>query len=284
MQCIGRISKTSGIRHFGDGKHRFYLEYRCDKTPQPNSLCCNRCTNRGIDKIQSSGMYNHGLVTEPIPAHSQMYGGTIYEDWYRLYGRPSDENLDAGEEHMAAARFGLNIVEVPKEMASIVVEAINKEESKEANKEVNKEAIKPAAQVQTKLQFKRTAVPSTVATMVTPSVPLTPAVPLTPLAPAKKPEPKPRAKPKPAVKPIEETPKNIVATHIERDVEEFYADEYEIEHIRLSPFEHNAVRYFREPKKNKLFQQINGSLGDYIGRYDSYTDSIRTDIPDSDDE
>jgi hypothetical protein len=285
--CIGRIAKANANDrgHFGHTTRRFYFEYRCNRRVAPNALCCDRCNNRSVDgKIQSSGFYNHGLITESIPPDSQMYGGSEYEKLYILHGKPSDEDIAKAEICKAAARKGLNIVEVPKEVPVKVAD----------------KAVVPKVQKQTKLQFKRTAIAAatdaaatdaaaTADIVVTPIATATkPIIMSAPIAPiAKKPAPKPRAKSAVTSKPViqvEEKPKNIVATHIERDVEEFYADEYEIEHVRLSPFEHNSVRYFREPKKNKLFQQINGSLGDYIGRYDAYTDSIQTDIPDSDEE
>jgi hypothetical protein len=88
---------------------------------------------------------------------------------------------------------------------------------------------------------------------------------------------------KPMTKPIE-TPIHIEATHIERDTEEIFADDYEIEYIKLSPFDHDGASYLREPTKNKLFQKQSKGVGDYIGRYDPYTGTIRTDIPDSDED
>jgi hypothetical protein len=78
--------------------------------------------------------------------------------------------------------------------------------------------------------------------------------------------------------------KSIIATHIENDIEELCTDDYEVEYVPLIPFEHNDISYFREPVKNKLFERKNKTIGAYIGRYDSYTDTIRTDIPDSDSE
>ena len=50
----------------------------------------------------------------------------------------------------------------------------------------------------------------------------------------------------------------------------------------MVPFEHDGTSYLREPTKNKLFQRIKNNIGAYVGRYDPYTETIRTDIPDSD--
>lgn len=104
-QCIGRIAKVSGIMHFGNGKNRFYLEYRCPN--QQVAERCPRCTGRTTDKIQSSGKFNHGNVNEPIPDASQMYGGKWYRDRFEKYGRVSDGDIAIAEAHVRAAREGL---------------------------------------------------------------------------------------------------------------------------------------------------------------------------------
>lgn len=99
-QCIGRISSVRGILHFRDGKHRFYLAYRCmNKT---DTDLCTRCMNRTADKLQSSGKFDHGIITGPIPTHSHLYRG----DWYRAgcisWGTPSDEDIELAEQHYRA--------------------------------------------------------------------------------------------------------------------------------------------------------------------------------------
>ena len=68
-------------------------------------------------------------------------------------------------------------------------------------------------------------------------------------------------------------------------MEEFATDGYAIEYVKLSSFEVGQTTYFRDSIKNKLYKKHKENrIGDYVGRYDSHTDSIRTDIPDSDDE
>jgi hypothetical protein len=101
-QCIGRITKVSGIMHFGNGKNRFYLEYRCPN--RQDAERCPRCIGRTTDKIQSSGKFNHGNVNEPVPDTSQIYGGKWYRDRFEKYGRVSDEDIAIAEAHMRAAR------------------------------------------------------------------------------------------------------------------------------------------------------------------------------------
>lgn len=78
---------------------------------------------------------------------------------------------------------------------------------------------------------------------------------------------------------------SCIPTHLEQSIEEQSLSDYETEIIPFSIFILDNVVYFRDSKKNKLYRRIKEkTIGQYVGRYDSYTDSIVTDIPDSDDE
>jgi len=238
-QCIGRIAKVDGICHFRNGKNRFYLEYRCPKKVVPDTQLCTRCTDRGRDKIQSSGKFDHGLVTGPIPDYSHMYGGTYYEESVRKW-LISPENLAIAQEYQQIARQGLIHLVSEKE----VVEAVKAEAVKAEVVKVVEEKINPIVLAKPKIK------------------------------PVKR-------KPKNEI--VLPTPMTIIASHLE-EKEEIDLEEYEFEYVQLKPFEHQDISYFREPKKNKIFERKKDIIGPYIGRYDSYTDSIRTDIPDSDSE
>ena len=115
--------------------------------------------------------------------------------------------------------------------------------------------------------------------------------PIVPIVSMQEPKPKRKAPPrkKPVAVPSARLPELVykevtLPTHIEKTLEVFDTDEYEIVHVVLTPFELNQVHYFRDSSKNKLFQKKGKGIGEYIGRYDPYTESIVTDIPDSDDE
>lgn len=238
-QCIGRIAKVSGIEHFSDGKHRFYIAYRCSNQSLAHSNCCSRCVDRGTDKIQSSGKFDHGLITGPIPDHSHMYGGKWYRDGCITWGPPLPDAVRIAEEQYQLTSPVEEEIEVP---------------------------IPPVIQAVTPpKRLKKIGAAVTTAAITTVA-----------------PKPK-KSVAKPAV--IKETKiEHIIATHVEKDMEEVYIDDYEVEHVKLSPFEHNDVMYYRDSKKNKLFEQVKGGFGAYVGRYDPYHDTIRNDIPDSDDE
>lgn len=284
-QCIGRISKVQGIMHFADKRHRFYLEYRCPNQVIANTNNCARCTGRSRDKIQSSGKYDHGNVNEPIPQHSQMYGGKWYTNGCDLWGLPNDSDIAIAEEHRDIARAEFATMEI-----------VAKEETKEETKaEFTVISPIPIKRTRKRIQpLEATAASTTSTASLTPSPSPSPSSTSTSLTSTSlttaslTPSIQPRKrtiKPKPKneiIIPAES--KSIIATHIETKIEELCIDDYEVEYIKLTPFEHNDITYFREPTKNKLFEKKNKAIGAYIGRYDSYTDTIRTDIPDSDNE
>ena len=225
----------------------------------PDSNCCSRCTGRTADKIQSSGKFDHGLCNGPIPDHSHMYGGAWYNAKYAKLSLTPDIRRQT-DDHYAAYMETIPVVEDPITEDTVIEEepvlqnVIVKPRQKSKPIQIEED---PVVKLSTSSKRKpSTAKPST-------------AKPST-------------AKPSTA-KPIE-APIQINATHIEQDTEEIFADDYEIEYIKLSPFELNGTMYLREPVKNKLFQKPSKGVGDYIGRYDPYTETIRTDIPDSDED
>jgi hypothetical protein len=288
-QCISRISKVKGILHFAEGRHRFYLEYRCSNNVIANTEKCVRCTDRSTDKIQSSGKYDHGNVNEPIPDHSQMYGGKWYTDGCAKWGVPSSEDIKKAEEHRDAARAEFAAANANANANAIANANANANAIDNANANatiINQEIVSPNISTKRKKRIICPADPTPTTTApIAPTAPIASIAPTAPIA-ALAPQPRKRViKPKmknEIIIPVEY--KSIIATHIENDIEELCTDDYEVEYVPLIPFEHNDISYFREPVKNKLFERKNKTIGAYIGRYDSYTDTIRTDIPDSDSE
>jgi hypothetical protein len=77
----------------------------------------------------------------------------------------------------------------------------------------------------------------------------------------------------------------VLPTHMEQEREEVDTDGFEIEYVKLSVFVLGDATYFRESKKNKLYKKIKEkTIGSYVGRYDPSTETVHTDVPDSDDE
>jgi hypothetical protein len=72
-------------------------------------------------------------------------------------------------------------------------------------------------------------------------------------------------------------------THQEMDMEEYSAEGFHIEYVPLSVFTHDGTTYFRDKRKNKLYQYSGPRrVGRYIGRYHPGREEIFTDLPDSD--
>ena len=67
--------------------------------------------------------------------------------------------------------------------------------------------------------------------------------------------------------------------------QEIESEGFSIEYIKLSVFEVGQATYFRDSSKNKLYKKIKEKgIGNYVGRWNPDTESIITDIPDSDEE
>jgi hypothetical protein len=53
--------------------------------------------------------------------------------------------------------------------------------------------------------------------------------------------------------------------------------------IVLKPFTHNDVKYWRDGSLEKLYKRMpDGTIGEYIGRWNSLNNTIVQDAPDSD--
>jgi len=102
--CQARIAKEMHFRYFGDRKHRFYLEYRCQNACMEESRVCEKCVIKEVVKIQGSRRYDHGRMTHPIPAHSHLYGSVWYEKGVELWGAPTPEDIECAQQHQRIAR------------------------------------------------------------------------------------------------------------------------------------------------------------------------------------
>jgi hypothetical protein len=95
---------------------------------------------------------------------------------------------------------------------------------------------------------------------------------------------KPKVSPKQTTSEVSNHKEVAIPTHMEKSMEEFDTDGFEFEYVTLTPFEVNETNYFRDRKKEKLYKNIKGAIGHYVGRWDSDTESIHTEVPDSDEE
>ena len=208
-----------------------------------------------------------------------MYGGKWYLEKVKEWGEPPREILALAIQYQENARQGLEIKESEPSMITEMsaAEPKKKGRAKAASEDLKAEApaedLKQAPKQKTKKAEKSAEKPTE--------------------EPAEKPKGKPKiakpkvAKPKVSPKQTSEASNHkevAIPTHMEKTMEEFDTDGFEIEYVSLVTFEVNETNYFRDRKKEKLYKNTKGSIGYYVGRWDPDTESIHTEVPDSDEE
>ena len=87
-QCLGR--RTNERLKFGDRLHFFYTETRCTKEPETTGgKLCKKCMNDSLKKNHE----NNGVISEPLPPLSHIYGSPWYDLKRTVYGNPSSEDM-----------------------------------------------------------------------------------------------------------------------------------------------------------------------------------------------
>jgi len=263
-QCYGRLQKDgeSHRARFQDN-HRFYLEYRCEGKIVQDQLCkrCLEWKQRGLKKTDHYRSL-HGLITEPIPEWSHIFGGPWYQSKVTGYGHPSEFEMVRAKKAQDEARKGLASVK-PKE-----------ESDPEPTSEPKPEPQKPGRKKATE------PVP----------VPLPPPPPPEPEPhpdPTPPPPPNPEPKPTQTKRTYKKKAKPVVP---EKSVVPIQAvetstlpTEVEIVKIVVRPFFANNTQYFRDPVKNKLYGVGKDKRpSNYVGRWDPESETIDTEFPDSD--
>jgi hypothetical protein len=308
MACISRVADLKTVQRFGDGKRRFFLEYRCNNPCIPDSDICEKCIVKE-DNYPNPHLrrFNHGKVCDPIPDNSHIYGGRWYFEGVKKWGAPSQDIIEFALECQREAQKGFTVEQ----------EVYNSETYKEEERSIVKimpprkkkvEEDKPVAateEVKPKRGRKKVAVEENVEKTETPvkkratgakkqevkeltkeHEPLVePGQDKDVVVPKRK-----RAAPKKKptnVKAVVETPEPesdaIIPALIEETIEEFDTDDFDVEYVAVELFELDGSKYIRDPNKNKLYKCLkNNKIGDYIGRYNPDTSEIDYEVPDSD--
>jgi len=288
--CHTRITSPKTLQYFADGVHKFYLEYCCERPCLDGRDRCKSCIKiHPGARSQFDSTYPHGHMSEPIPDHSHIFGGTWYQQRVGLWGEPSPQAIALAQQYQREARqhYTVPTPSVPSKakIASIPQDMARKKVTSEAKSEVSEaksEAVSEAKSVEPvkKPRKPRVAVKdSTIAPV--PVAPVTVEIPV--IAPKAKPRKK--AVQSPTIVSVQEAPickEVVIPTHIEQQIEEVDANDYEIEYVPLTFIEIEHTTYFRDAK-NKLYQKIKENIT-YMGRYCPHTESICTEIPDSDEE
>ena len=284
MLCLSRITDPSHARHFGDGVHKFYLEMRCPQPALMNQRICQKCTKIYAEcKNQFCGLYDHAKVNEPVPDRSHMYGGKWYLEKVKEWGEPPREILALAIQYQENARQGL---EIKESEPSMITEMSAAEPKKKGRAKAASEDLKPAAAPSEDLKPEALKQKTKKAEKPAEEPKDKPKIAKPKIAKPKVAKPK-VAKPKVSPKQTSEASNHkevAIPTHMEKTMEEFDTDGFEIEYVSLVPFEVNETNYFRDRKKEKLYKNTKGSIGYYVGRWDPDTESIHTEVPDSDEE
>ena len=302
MLCISRYTDDTYAQQFGDGRHKFYLEFRCNRPCLKGMDCCAKCAEKSPSTIlQHSRKFNHGNVNEPIPNNSHIYGGKWYYDGVRKWGAPPSEIIEFAIQYQKEARDGFVIEETKsdefyndekqstaQEMPRAKkTEVQPSEETPQPAKRGRKPKVAPAEptdNTQTITPVKRTRKPK-VAPETTNETVIPP-----PVEPKKRTAPRKKNIETPYSTLVNSTNQMVhkevsLPTHIETELEQIDSEGFQIEYVKLSIFEANGSTYFRDSVKNKLYKKIKEKgIGAYVGRWNPDTDSIVTDIPDSDEE
>jgi hypothetical protein len=315
MLCISRYTDDTYAQQFGDGHHKFYLEFRCNRPCLKNMDCCAKCAEKSDTKLQTSRKFNHGNVNEPIPDNSHIFGGKWYYEAAKKWSPPPSEIIEFALAYQKEARGDFTIEQPDYDELSKAKKQSLSQEMARSKKVVSENGITPVEPVKRSRKPKVAQV--THVTHVTsssndvlseehvdkpvkrtrkPKVAVDPSIITTIETVAS--EPKKRVQSiqrkkaigTPYSTLISSTPQLVhkevsLPTHIETKLEEVDIDGYKIEYVKLAVFEVGQATYFRDSVKNKLYKKIKEKgIGAYIGRWNPDTDSIIADIPDSDNE
>lgn len=285
MLCISRITDDSYAQQFGNGRNKFYLEFRCNLPCAVGKDVCTKCSYKSsANPLQTSRKFNHGKVNEPIPDASHIYGGKWYNEAVKKYGAPSSDIIEFAQKYQKDARSGLSQLAEPEiqdttEQPVIQVEPVKKKGRKPKVVLDGDETI-----ITTQEETPKKRRPKVINEVVEPSK--------KPVIIIKKTQStrKTPTNTSPYTALVTPTTQLVhkevtIPTHIETTLEEIDSEGYEIEYVKLQLFEVGQATYFRDSTKNKLYRKIKEKgIGPYVGRWNPDTESIQTDIPDSDDE
>lgn len=276
--CFTRITNQKATQYFADGKHKFYLEYCCHRPCIKGTDKCSSCHKiHSGARSQFDSTYPHGSIHEPIPDHSHIFGGSWYQERIALWGAPSAEVIALALQHQEEVHRYRTVDSLSKANQPCISQEMVKPK-KMANEIVNEAT-------ETNPAVKRTRKPKIVKTEI--PIEIVEAVEIV--------DQKPKRKPAKSTKKVKETTISlndppickevVIPTHIEHTIETVDIDGYDIEYVPLTYIEINHTTYFRDAKKNKLYQKIKDKIiGSYVGRYCPHTETICTEVPDSDEE
>lgn len=100
MFCKARLTKGASRIRIGTSKRYALKVYVCSN-PSEDDLCCECKKKSRSAQKQNSRL--HGLLTEPIPSDSHIYGGTWYMEQARRFGDPPAAWIASAQQHQSIA-------------------------------------------------------------------------------------------------------------------------------------------------------------------------------------
>jgi hypothetical protein len=269
MYCKKRLTYKDLLVRFGDGKHRFYLETVCGTSVLEEGLC-NYCKSVVVQtKTQDSGTFPHGLVTGPYTKESHIYDSPWYHSKVRTYGPPTLSDLELSKKAQMIAKTGKKIRTISALQADVGNPAVASLPTPDTSSPVvsvdtvqNNSPVKEVV-VAAKKEKKR-GTPRKKKDIVVPSTIVETSV-LTQLGA------------------VHETVLNSVPSEGMVETMDTPLEVKTVIKVVLRPFSHGTGTYWRDSGLEKLYKRkSDGSLGEYIGRWDSSSETIVKDAPDSD--
>jgi len=282
MGCQKRLTFKTLLVRFGDGKHRFYLESVCGLPTLEGMALCEHCrVIQPQTKTQDVGTFPHGLVSGQYTKESHIYDSPWYLAKVRTYGTPSSTDLELAKMAQTKARAGQKTKTL---------------ESLRANDTSGSAGVASVCIPSTNSPVLPN--PNLLGTIDASNSPATD-VPTNPVGKEKKKRASASSKKKVSL-PVQQDLQSSLLTQLgavhetvltslpAEGMAETMDTPLEVKtvvRIVLRPFTHNDTVYWRDSTLEKVYKRkTDGSLGVYVGRYDSEQDRIVTDAPDSDDE
>ncbi len=293
---MSRLTSEANKQPFGDETHYFYVEKVCNEEAIDETHLCRKCSQKSdATRTQASRQFDHGFIGGEYTEKSHIYDSPWYHDHVALWGEPRPEIVQYAKQFQENALiYAGNLNKFGESNVQLEMAPRKKVEGVDSGAEVGKDGETPVVKPKVVRRKKKmeniesaeTGTEGGVENTVLPST-------STP-APEKKRRavriPKAEKSPKTAKTTTQkcanrvEIPQMetaIIANVIEETTEVLPVEDVMI--IRVRSFEHNGRQYFREPNKNKLYEKKTGNVvGEYIGRWNSISETICHDIPDSD--
>ena len=100
MFCKARLTKGASRIRIGTSKRYALKVYICSNLTD-GDLCTECLKRKRTAQKQNSRL--HGLLTEPIPADSHIYGGSWYQEQVERFGEPPSDCINSAKEHQRIA-------------------------------------------------------------------------------------------------------------------------------------------------------------------------------------